>query len=140
MRALPCYRYRIRLFSTRIFQQIRRFLYKARANFMQTPRQDYFYFNRKEMWAQDLVIFLFAIILSALDNFYSWGKLIHLFINQWWLFYSLRQLAYSVNYSFIFSRDQFILLFLVNTEGSDLHIFLCAFASLNKSIQIVGYT
>ena len=38
------------------------FLYKARASFMQTPRQDYFYsIPSKRIWAQDRINFLFAI-------------------------------------------------------------------------------
>ena len=112
------------------------FLYKARASFMQTPRQDYFYFNTpvKGCGLKIAWYFYFPFILSALNNdvmrsiflfselvyFYSWRK-INSFIHQSVvviLFFKEIGLSSQL---FYFLRNQFILLFLVNIKGSDLY-------------------
>ena len=57
---------------------------------------------------------------------------------QWWHFISLRQLTYSVNCSFIFSKNQFILLFLVNTKWFDIYSCVHAFAFLKNQFKWLG--
>ena len=48
-------------------------------------------------------------------------------------------MTYSVNYSFIFLKES--ICFIISSQYRRIwFIFLYAFASLNKSIQIVGYT
>ena len=53
-------------------------------------------------------------------------------------FISLRQLTYSVNCSFIFSKNQFILLFLVNTKWFDIYSCVHAFAFLKNQFKWLG--
>ena len=79
------------------------FLYKARASFMQTPRQDYFYsIPSKGRWAQDRQLFFYFLLFSLFKQWHQSGQFLlkrsrefllflkeidSFIINRWWLFY-----------------------------------------------------
>ena len=153
MQASPSYRYRILIISTEPIKQVWRFCTRPAPVLCKHRGKDV-YFNTP-VKGQRLKIAWFLIFADyslCLNNddiqsiLYTVVLWIFILKGNWFIyssinggyFISLRQLTYSVNYSFIFSKNQFILLFLVNTKWFDIYSCVHAFAFLKNQFKLLG--